>query len=175
MKIQSDSGGVGSHDCGRLRWTPESPSEFRTHQNIQPYFKLHGSWNWWAVHGEQMMVLGDNKVATIRHHPILSWYHEEFETYLSRPGVKLMLIGYGFNDQHINRTIHAAWAKHQQLAMFIVHPRGWGVLNKSHPLHIRVPDPLEEITNAGASTRLLSNTFAGDVAEHRKIMRFFDT
>ncbi len=175
MKVLFDGGRDGPFDCGKIKWTPEEPSAFRTYPNIQPYFKLHGSWNWWANHGEQMLVLGDNKISTIKRHPILNWYQEQFFAYLLRPDAKLMVIGYGFNDQHINQTIYAAWEKHQRLSMFIVHPWGREVLDKNRPMHIRIPNPLEELTNAGASTRPLSHTFGGDEGERRKIMRFFDS
>jgi hypothetical protein len=75
-----------------------------------------------------------------------------------------MLIGYGFADPHINETIIRASESNPALSIFIVHPRGRAV----------IPDPLNKITDAGTSTRLLSETFAGDEAERRKIMRFFE-
>jgi hypothetical protein len=122
-----------------------------------------------------MLVLGDNKQSTIDRHPILRWYQDQFSAYLSRSDARLMVIGYSFSDRHINRLILDAWRKHRRLAMFIIHPRGWTVLDRKSWMLTSAPNPLEEVTNAGASTRPLTSTFAGDIAEHRKIMRFFDS
>jgi hypothetical protein len=150
-------------DVGKIRWTPRDQPFYRNQSNL-PYFKLHGSWNWWSRNGEQMLVMGGNKVSTIQGHPLLRWYHEQFEGYLSEAGSRLMLIGYGFADPHINETIIRASESNPALSIFTVHPRG----------RVVIPDPLNKITDAGTSTRLLSETFAGDEAERRKIMRFFE-
>jgi hypothetical protein len=111
-----------------------------------------------------MLVMGGNKVSTIQGHPLLRWYHEQFEGYLSEGGSRLMIIGYGFADRHINETIMRSSAKNPALSIFTVHPRGRAL----------IPDPLNKISDAGTSTRLLSETFAGDEAERKKIMRFFE-
>jgi hypothetical protein len=124
---------------------------------------LHGSWNWWSANGEQMLVMGGNKVTAIEGHPLLKWYHEQFEAYLSEPDSRLMIIGYGFADPHINETIVRTSTTNPALSLFIVHPRGRAV----------IPDLLKNTADAGTSTRLISDTFAGDEAERRKIMRFF--
>jgi hypothetical protein len=57
--------------------------------------------------------------------------------------------------------------------MFIVDPKGLGVLNKHPQAPIRVRDKLEDIPSLGESTRLISSTFAGDKLEHGKLRRFF--
>jgi SIR2-like domain len=150
-------------DVGKIRWTPRDPT-FTLNQSSLPYFKLHGSWNWWSRDGEQMLIMGGNKVSAVERNPLLKWYHEQFEAYLSEPGSRLMVIGYGFADPHINETIARAANANPALSLFQVHPRGRAV----------IPDPLKEIADAGTSTRLLSETFAGDEAERRKIMRFFE-
>jgi hypothetical protein len=46
--------------------------------------------------------LGRNKVGLIRSNAILRWNYERFEEYLGRPDTRLMAIGYGFADDHIN-------------------------------------------------------------------------
>lgn len=69
------------------------------------YIKLHGSWNWRASDGRSGMVIGRGKETRIMQEPLLSWYLETFESVLSKEGRKLLVIGYGFRDPHINEVI----------------------------------------------------------------------
>ncbi|OIQ93598.1 hypothetical protein GALL_244460 [mine drainage metagenome] len=151
------------YDVSKDRWTPVDPASFSLRQGQQPIFKLHGSSDWWSASGEPMLIMGGDKVSDIKRHPLLNWYQERFEDYLRVPGVRLMVIGYGGSDQHINQTIAAAHADNPSLSLFNIHPKGRDTL----------PDEFKKLTNIGASSQLLSATFAGDVAELRKIMRFF--
>ncbi len=141
----------------------------------QPYFKLHGSTNWQDPDGGRLLVMGGNKPTTMRRHPILMWYADKFAEYLSRPTARLMVIGYGFKDDHINQIIHDAWLKGgQALSMFIVHPDGREILKKVNPSYgkLYVPGPLEGIT-AYESTRPLRTTFGGnDPGEHELLVRY---
>jgi hypothetical protein len=98
----------------RSKWVPQD--RFAQTLNIQPYFKLHGSTAWEAADGSSLMVIGRNKVGLIRSNAILKWNYERFEEYLARPDTRLMVIGYGFADDHINATIVDAHQKgHLQL------------------------------------------------------------
>jgi hypothetical protein len=54
-------------------------------------------------------------------HSVLAWSDSEFERRL-RDDSRLMIIGYGFNDQRINETI-LRLAKSGTLHMFIIDPR----------------------------------------------------
>jgi len=87
----------GSHpyNPGKSRWAPLPESEFQVADRFQPYFKLHGSWRWDDGTGQGLMVMGGSKVAVINAHPVLKWYHTEFERRL-RGDTRLMVIGYGF-------------------------------------------------------------------------------
>jgi hypothetical protein len=88
----------------------------------QPYFKIHGSINWQANKGGRLLVIGGNKPTTMQSHQILMWYADKFVETLSRPNARLMVIGYGFGDGHINQLIHEAWEKGgKTLSIFIVH------------------------------------------------------
>jgi hypothetical protein len=74
--------------------------------NEQPYFKLHGSINWRATtHVGHMIILGGHKAVQIGRYPVLKKYGDELQARLAQAGAKLMVIGYGFNDQHINDAI----------------------------------------------------------------------
>jgi hypothetical protein len=106
-----------------------SPNATAIDPGFQPYFKLHGSMNWVGPSGGRLLVMGGNKTTTMRRHPILMWYAAKFVELLSKPGARLMVIGYGFRDNHINQLIYEAWQKgNQTMSMFIVHPDGREIL-----------------------------------------------
>jgi hypothetical protein len=60
----------GLADPAKDRWSPKPPAEFRVSPNLQPVFKLHGSATWFDATG-QIMVMGYNKLTTIRSQQIL--------------------------------------------------------------------------------------------------------
>lgn len=162
--------GAGGFNLLSSIWQPDKT--FAAAPNLQPIFKLHGSTNWRDSDGGQLMVMGADKSAAIREISILHWYADQFLSYLSEPGTRLMVIGYGFLDPHINKLICQAWQS-SRLSMFIVDPGGRGVLpTPTAPLF--TPEPLEDIAIIGESTRPLSGTFGGnDRLEHGKLWRFF--
>jgi hypothetical protein len=153
-------------------WHPMPEPDLRVEQNLQPIFKLHGSVNWRDRDNGQLLVIGGNKQTTIREKQILNRYSDMFKSYIQTPNTRLMVIGYGFLDHHINEIIYQAWQS-SQLRMFLVHPRGLEALNKHPKAANKVHVPLEEIPSIGVSTRPLSSTFAGDRLEHGKLMRYF--
>ena len=143
----------------------------------QPYFKLHGSMNWQATNGARLLVMGGNKPTTMQSHQILMWYADKFTEALSRPNARLVVIGYGFGDGHINRLIYEAWERGgRTLSMFIVHPDGREILKKINPTYgkgIYCPGPLEEIVGIYDSTRPLRTTFDGsDPGEHDLLVQY---
>jgi hypothetical protein len=157
-----------------VRWRPQQPP-YRIELNFQSYFKLHGSINWFASEGEQLMVMGGDKFTTIQRYPILKWYAEKFQEALSKPGARLTVIGYGFGDQHINSMLHGSWqASH--FPMMIIGPDGRSVIRKINPTYgkMYVSGPLEDIHTVD-STRALSETFGSNgSAERGKLYRFLD-
>jgi hypothetical protein len=72
------------------------------------YIKLHGSFLWRPEDGSPGMVLGGGKLIAIGRSPLLTTYHSLFEQVLCAGDVRLFVIGYGFQDDHINRTIATA-------------------------------------------------------------------
>ncbi|SRR5713101_6776680 len=156
------------------RWSPMDPSKFVVEKNLQPYFKLHGSSNWIdsSSSGRPMLVIGGNKPSAIARHPILKWNHEQFKANLSKPNTRLMVIGYSFGDEHINVAIRDA-AEKGTLKLFLIDPSGVDVLTKNR---LAPPGYMFEKLQPhliGASRRLLSEIFGGDMVEHGKVMRFF--
>jgi hypothetical protein len=69
-------------DRATARWRSEEP--FRSNENMQPYFKLHGSTGWETTDGQRLIVVGRDKTGIIARHPILHWTYERFEEYLRR-------------------------------------------------------------------------------------------
>ncbi len=72
------------------------------------YIKLHGSFLWRPEDGAPGMVLGGGKQIAITRSPLLTAYHKLFYQLLSAGDVRLFVIGYGFRDDHINKTIATA-------------------------------------------------------------------
>ncbi len=88
--------------------------------------KLHGSMNWRSGDGSRSMIVGGGKPASIAREPLLAWYQEVFEAVLSAGGVRLMVIGYGWSDEHVNAVIANA-AKNHDLGVYfwdVSDPRG---------------------------------------------------
>lgn len=108
------------------------------------YVKLHGSLKWVREDGTDTKVLGINKKELINKIPLLKWYFEIFEQFLFRKNIKLVVIGYSFNDPHVNAIIVKAIREHE-LKLYVVttedpskfsgrmrykHPQGRGLLNE---------------------------------------------
>ena len=159
------------YNPGKSIWTPLPPSEFKVGDRFQPYFKLHGSWRWDDGSGRQLMVMGASKALAIRGHPILSWYNKELEVRL-KGDTRLMVIGYGFSDPHINSKILDA-ATGGSLKMFIIDPLGVDAPDKTRHLPIRLPNPFQHVIQ-GTSTRSLKEIFGTDAVAHINVMRFLE-
>lgn len=85
------------------------------------YIKLHGSQKWIASDGRNTRILGINKREAIERIPLLKWYFALFEQALFRHNARLVIIGYGFKDNHINACISKA-ASEYGLKIYIISP-----------------------------------------------------
>ena len=83
------------------------------------FWKLHGSSNWKDENGN-LMIFGTNKKEQIKKRPLLKFYMEEFENVIQ--GKTLLIIGYSFNDSHINNIIFDAANKYKSTKIHIVFP-----------------------------------------------------
>lgn len=141
-------------------------NEIYRKKGVQPYFKLHGSFNWASKDNESLMVLGGQKSEFIKQHDILDCYQNNFKSYLSYPDTRLVTVGYSFGDEHINNTIKTT-ALAGQLSLFIIDPLGVDVLrthNKSGGGAVYAKSNLEEAIEpiiVGASRRPLLEIFNG--------------
>jgi hypothetical protein len=93
--------------------TPVNPavSEPQLLRNFN-LIKLHGSINWRTADGSSAIVIGRRKPLTIARSPLIEWYHRVFAHVLATGDVRLMVIGYGWGDEHINDPIADAVRDH---------------------------------------------------------------
>jgi hypothetical protein len=140
----------------------------------QPIYKLHGSVEWVDGSGS-LFVVGGGKEAYIQSKPLLKQYSEVFVEYLRRPKTRLMIIGYGFADEHINRLLVEASQSNPSLGFFHVHPEGRDAVHRGARDHVMIYDSpsTASLPCIGESRRLLTSTFGGDTLEFDKLMRFF--
>jgi len=145
-----------------------------TPPNRQPIYKLHGSVNWTDGTGS-LFVAGGSKDAYGRSKPLLSGYFQDLRSRLTRPNTRLMVIGYGFADEHVNRLILDAWQANQSLGMYYIHPEGRDAISRGiqQKALVQWTPPLAEVPCIGESRRPLSTTFGRDGIEYEKLMRFF--
>jgi hypothetical protein len=176
--IKPDEPGSTDRDRFLRKCAPRPPHEFTLQKKMQPYLKLHGSWNWADPETGQLLVLGGNKPELISRQPLLDFYHSEFESHLCRPNSKLLVIGDSFRDEHINRAIAAA-VESAGLRLFIIDPAGSTVIDKAWNNRAagvyKADDFAERLwpNLIGASRRSLREIFGMDPVEFEKINRFF--
>lgn len=149
-----------------------SDAPFTLLERHQPYYKLHGSSNWRSSDNAALLILGGDKGNDIRKVPLLTWYQAEFAR-LSQQPARIMVIGYGFGDAHINDLLIAAASAGAEF--FIVDTSGIGVLASAAGTQ-GVPTQLKmamQHSIIGASRRYLKDSLHNDTVERTKIMRFF--
>jgi hypothetical protein len=150
--------------------TPASPP-FKVSDRHQPYFKLHGSSNWRTNEGASLLIMGGNKSAGIAGSDLLKWYEQQFQDALHEPDARLMVIGYGFGDTHINQHIRAGAAAGMKL--FIIDPNGVDVTNSPRTQNIYNFGMSLQNSIIGASRRDFRTTLLSDTVERAKVMHFF--
>ncbi len=158
--------------------TPGVQSVAPANASTQPIYKLHGSSNWVDETGNHLLVMGGDKPSSIKGSKVLSLYMQEFERRLREPDAHVMIIGYGFRDDHINTALRTA-AEARSLKAFIIDPAGADApdLYRDRTTRIKPAGPEHPIQRAliGASRRPLSRIFGGDAIERDKVLRFFGT
>jgi SIR2-like domain len=159
-------------DPTRVTWRPSENMGIGA--NFQPLYKLHGSSNWTSKAGEPLLIMGNQKSGAIQRFPVLQHYHQQFAFSLRRPATRLMVIGYSFQDEHINSVIEAA-SRETKLGTYLVDPRGRDVLRdpKMREAMIKMHREIEHIRLIGELRRPLSSVFGGDVFAYGELMRFF--
>jgi len=87
------------------------------------YIKLHGSSNWQTYDRKHQMVIGLEKELDIAREPMLRSYAAIFKMVLTK-AKRLLVIGYSFRDEHINKAIALAMAAchNPNLELYVVSP-----------------------------------------------------
>src|SRR5262249_19134564 len=162
---------AGMFDSTMCRWVPSS--NVTAGAGVQPFYKLHGSSNWQAESGEPLLIMGNGKTGAIRRFPVLRDYHDQFVARLTEGNARLMVIGYSFQDEHINEVIERASREHG-LGTYLVDLRGREVLldPKMAQGAIKQRRDIEDIRLIGELRRPLSTVFGGDLFAHGELMRF---
>ena len=165
---------LGNDHYGALDkiWVPTG--DFNLPRRMQPLVKLHGSMNWQADSGERILIMDNAKSGAINSFPVLRQSHDFFARSLKQPNAKLMVIGYSFQDEHINEVIVEASDRHR-LGTYLVDPRGRGVLPDPAMANAMIKEPrdVERIKLIGELRRPLSAVFGDDKFAHQELMRFF--
>jgi len=85
------------------------------------FIKLHGSHNWKSFDGTPKMVIGKGKTEQIEKEPLLNYYFDIFKNVLFQKKRRLLIVGYGFGDEHINNIIAEA-IRYYELKIYIISP-----------------------------------------------------
>ena len=125
MQASPPSNAPGPIDCTMWTWRPAENIDAAP--QFQPLYKLHGSSNWMTASGEPLLIMGNVKTGSIERFGVLRNYHDRFAALLNQTNARLMVIGYSFQDAHINSVIESAWRQHG-LGTYLVDPRGRDVL-----------------------------------------------
>lgn len=114
-------------------WIPDGDVQVKS--NTQPYFKLHGSRNWRSAdNSEDIIIMGGGKDAAIRQFPVLQRYQDYFAEYITPPSTRVVVIGYGFGDDHINKVLRTG-VEDNGLKMYVIDPLGAGLAYERNPIH----------------------------------------
>jgi hypothetical protein len=99
------SNGILPDEAAMLLTNPIIDKQLSTESGIS-YIKLHGSMNWLgSIRKETLVIIGGNKKEKMKSEPLLRRYYELFKQTLLTPDQRLLIIGYGFMDNHINDAI----------------------------------------------------------------------
>jgi SIR2-like domain len=149
-----------THDLGDAR--------LKGQMNI---IKQHGSFNWRTGDAGHLMVIGSEKSNQIASQPLLSWYADIFRSVLNAGKMRLMIIGYGFGDEHINAAIAEAVANHG-LSVFI-----WDTASDLKTRILAAPcGPVIWRGLISIASRSFTEVFPGnqtETEEYRRICRVF--
>jgi hypothetical protein len=161
--------------CGGF--CPDPVGTVRPAADTQPIYKMHGSSNWVDQANGRLIIMGGDKVTAISGSAVLKAYAAEFDRQLTTPGTRLMIIGYGFGDHHINAAIERA-ASGGGLEIFIIDP--WGseapdpMRRRDNVIRVQPPVNQTQAKLIGASKAGLNTIFGGNVIERGRVLRFFD-
>lgn len=83
------------------------------------YIKLHGSQDFVDENNNRVLITGTNKNKQISDIELIQYYNEIFDKVLSQQSCRIIIIGYSFNDKHINDSIVKALKKENTIFYII--------------------------------------------------------
>jgi SIR2-like domain len=157
-------------------WMPtDFHSQIQQHR-FQPIYKLHGSVNWVGENGvDSTMIIGKDKFNQIGNSHVLRFLNGQFFNIFHQKEVKLMMIGYGFGDDHINSMITSAY-DNKPFEIHCINPDGKNSflrVNNTANTGIYVPQAIEQIPIIW-HTRNMSSIFDNDEIGFDKLNEFFN-
>jgi hypothetical protein len=165
--FQSDIGPYSSAFVMQPLSDPQRQGQLQNQMNV---IKLHGSFNWRSAENQRVIVVGTDKTAKIAANPLLAWYADIFKEVLCAGDVRLMVIGYGFADEHINAVIASAIENHGLQVLI------WNTTSDLRQLILQAPHGAAIwrglITMA---TRPLIEVFPSDQSETEEYRRIRET
>jgi len=161
---------IGSYDPTFTMQPAIDPKTQGRLTNQMNVIKLHGSFNWRSPDGSNVLVVGTEKTARITSMPLLNWYADIFRAVISAGDVRLMLVGYGFADEHINAVIADA-VEHNGLSLFI-----WNTTSDVKSLVLSSPHGARIWKGLiSTATRPLIDVFPSNQAETEEYRRICST
>lgn len=125
------SAGVDYDLCSGFLTLPQAADFQKTFNKVEKsindskisYIKLHGSCKWVFsfAQNQQAMAVGIKKLDLIEKEPLLRIYSAKLRSTIEEGEKKLMIIGYGFKDEDINRILIEGVEKHG-LRLYILNP-----------------------------------------------------
>jgi hypothetical protein len=159
-------------------WVPTDPLDMVVAANFQPIYKLHGSVRWRTNDGQPILIMGGGKTMAINRFPVLKASFDAFDRYLAMPDLRLMMVGYGFGDDHVTQRMTAA-AEAPDAKTFFVDP--WGIdacdpLAKRTVPTLRMARPINALQArcAGAVQEPLSTVFSQRGVSFQLLTGFLD-
>ena len=169
-------------DVSDVRRVPDSaPGRWPDLRQNPNYIKLHGSFEWRATGGANVLVMGGSKAEQIQRFPLLELYFEIFRRVCETSRLRLMTIGYGYRDLHVNEAIAEACRKRPgERWIYLIDPLWSSVIVPRLRNEGGADGAVIAEAILGGSSELLTDTFSppsghGRTEEYRRILQeFFD-
>ena len=136
--------------------------------------KLHGSYDWIGIDGSRSMVIGRNKEEQINKEPLLKCYFEIFKKVLFLGQRRLLIVGYSFGDEHINRVISYA-VKNHGLKIYILSPEPLKKLKEENTKLSEKSEDLINIYKGISGCFPYTEILSGDFDSYQTIKRYFNS
>lgn len=82
------------------------------------YVKLHGSFNWQHSDDYVIQISGDDKIVKLKSEKLLDLGYELFQKIMLEKNI-IVIVGYGFNDPHINEQIYSSISQGSKIVIIM--------------------------------------------------------